>query len=51
MFHAHMGWLFDREQTNPERYAPDLLKDTDVCGSPAGCSRCWAFLSLAAARR
>jgi stearoyl-CoA desaturase (delta-9 desaturase) len=27
MFHAHVGWLFDRRQTNPERYAPDLLKD------------------------
>jgi len=27
MFHAHIGWLFDRRQTNPERYAPDLLKD------------------------
>ncbi len=27
MFHAHLGWLFDRRQTNPGRYAPDLLKD------------------------
>jgi stearoyl-CoA desaturase (Delta-9 desaturase) len=27
MFHAHIGWLFDRRQTNPARYAPDLLKD------------------------
>jgi stearoyl-CoA desaturase (delta-9 desaturase) len=27
MFHAHIGWLFDRRQTNPGRYAPDLLKD------------------------
>jgi stearoyl-CoA desaturase (delta-9 desaturase) len=27
MFHAHVGWLFDRRQTNPARYAPDLLKD------------------------
>jgi stearoyl-CoA desaturase (delta-9 desaturase) len=30
LFYAHMGWLFDVEQTNPRRYAPDLLKDTDV---------------------
>ena len=30
MFHAHLGWLFDRQQTNPERYAPDLLKDSAV---------------------
>ncbi|MGY1809670.1 acyl-CoA desaturase [Blastococcus sp. SYSU D00669] len=28
MFHAHIGWLFDKRQTNPQRYAPDLLKDT-----------------------
>ncbi|MPQ99413.1 acyl-CoA desaturase [Modestobacter sp. I12A-02628] len=28
MFHAHLGWLFDRRQTNAARYAPDLLKDT-----------------------
>ena len=27
MFHAHLGWLFDRRKTNQERYAPDLLKD------------------------
>jgi stearoyl-CoA desaturase (delta-9 desaturase) len=27
MFHAHVGWLFDKRQTNPQRYAPDLLKD------------------------
>ena len=38
MFHAHLGWLFDRRQTNAERYAPDLLKDTRPASSPAGCS-------------
>ena len=27
---AHVGWLFDAEQTNPHRYAPDLLRDRDV---------------------
>jgi stearoyl-CoA desaturase (Delta-9 desaturase) len=27
---AHMGWMFDVEQTNPRRYAPDLLKDRDL---------------------
>ena len=26
-WHAHMGWLFDREMTNPRRYIPDLLRD------------------------
>ena len=25
LFHAHMGWLFQRAQTNRKRYAPDLL--------------------------
>ncbi len=46
MFHAHLGWLFDRRQTNPERYAPDLLKDAALRRT----SRLfviWAFLSLA----
>jgi stearoyl-CoA desaturase (delta-9 desaturase) len=46
MFHAHLGWLFDRRQTNPERYAPDLLKDVAVRRT----SRLfvvWAFLGLA----
>lgn len=28
--YAHMGWLFDPEQTSQERYAPDLLKDRDM---------------------
>ena len=27
LFHAHMGWLFDVEQTNQRRYTPDLLRD------------------------
>ncbi len=29
-FYAHVGWLFDTEQTSEERYAPDLLKDPDM---------------------
>jgi stearoyl-CoA desaturase (delta-9 desaturase) len=29
-WHAHMGWLFDREKTNAQRFAPDLLADRDV---------------------
>ena len=28
--YAHMGWLFDVEQTNQDKYAPDLLKDKDI---------------------
>ena len=27
LWHAHMGWFFDKEQTNIARFAPDLLKD------------------------
>ncbi|WP_285484343.1 acyl-CoA desaturase [Amycolatopsis sp. NBRC 101858] len=29
-WHAHMGWLFDREKTNAQRFAPDLLADRDI---------------------
>ena len=30
LFYAHMGWLFDVEQTPRARYAPDLLADRDI---------------------
>lgn len=26
-WHAHMGWIFDRDKTNHQRFAPDLLAD------------------------
>jgi stearoyl-CoA desaturase (delta-9 desaturase) len=29
-WHAHMGWLFDRDLTNKQRFAPDLLADRDI---------------------
>ena len=29
-WHAHMGWLFDRDKTNQQRFAPDLLADRDI---------------------
>ncbi|MGH3492124.1 MAG: acyl-CoA desaturase [Sciscionella sp.] len=29
-WYAHMGWLFERDLTNPKRFAPDLLADTDI---------------------
>lgn len=30
-WHAHMGWMFQRDNTsNQERFAPDLLKDKDI---------------------
>jgi stearoyl-CoA desaturase (delta-9 desaturase) len=28
--HAHVGWLFDIEQTSKARFAPDLLADRDI---------------------
>jgi stearoyl-CoA desaturase (delta-9 desaturase) len=46
MWHAHLGWLFDRRQTNADRYAPDLVRDTAVRRT----SRLfilWAFLTFA----
>jgi stearoyl-CoA desaturase (delta-9 desaturase) len=30
LLHAHVGWLFDVEQTDQKRFAPDLLADRDV---------------------
>jgi stearoyl-CoA desaturase (delta-9 desaturase) len=30
LFYAHMGWLFDPEQTPQRTFAPDLLKDRDI---------------------
>jgi stearoyl-CoA desaturase (delta-9 desaturase) len=29
-WHAHMGWLFDRDRTNARRFAPDLLDDRTI---------------------
>lgn len=30
MFHAHVGWLFQREMSNRDRFAPDLVADRDI---------------------
>jgi stearoyl-CoA desaturase (Delta-9 desaturase) len=30
LFYAHMGWLFHRELSNRERFAPDLVADKDM---------------------
>jgi stearoyl-CoA desaturase (delta-9 desaturase) len=30
LWHAHIGWMFDVEQTNHQRYAPDLLADRAI---------------------
>jgi stearoyl-CoA desaturase (delta-9 desaturase) len=29
-WHAHMGWLFGRDKTNVDRFAPDLAADRDM---------------------
>ncbi|MBW0106045.1 acyl-CoA desaturase [Pseudonocardia sp. KRD291] len=29
-WHAHMGWLFDRDMTDQRRFTPDLLEDRDM---------------------
>src|SRR4051812_39063634 len=29
-WHAHMGWIFERDVTNKERFAPDLMADKDI---------------------
>jgi len=29
-WHAHMGWLFGRDKTNVDRFAPDLAADRDI---------------------
>jgi stearoyl-CoA desaturase (Delta-9 desaturase) len=29
-WHAHMGWVFERELTNRERFAPDMMADADM---------------------
>jgi stearoyl-CoA desaturase (delta-9 desaturase) len=29
-WHAHLGWVLDREQTNQDRFIPDLLADRDI---------------------
>lgn len=43
---AHMGWLFDPEKTNRERFTPDLLKDKQL-RFVSNTFGLWAFVSLA----
>jgi stearoyl-CoA desaturase (delta-9 desaturase) len=43
LYHAHIGWLFDVEQTNQRKYAPDLLQDRDI----VRVSRAFPALALA----
>ncbi len=43
LWHGHLGWLFDPEQTSAERWAPDLLKDKTM----VRIDRAFPYLSLA----
>ncbi len=29
-WHSHMGWIFERDLTNQQRFTPDLLADKDI---------------------
>jgi stearoyl-CoA desaturase (Delta-9 desaturase) len=44
-WHSHMGWLFGRDRTNAERFAPDLLADRDIARI-ARLFPLWTVLSL-----
>jgi stearoyl-CoA desaturase (delta-9 desaturase) len=46
LWHAHIGWLFDVEQTDQRKYAPDLLDDKDIVLVSRTFAFC-AFVSLA----
>ena len=46
LWHAHIGWMFDVEQTDQRRYAPDLLDDPDIVRVSRLFGVC-AFVSLA----
>jgi stearoyl-CoA desaturase (Delta-9 desaturase) len=30
LWHAHLGWMFNKNRTNAVRFAPDLLADPDI---------------------
>jgi stearoyl-CoA desaturase (delta-9 desaturase) len=30
LFWAHLGWMFDENHTNREKYTPDLMRDKDI---------------------
>jgi stearoyl-CoA desaturase (delta-9 desaturase) len=46
-WHAHMGWLFDRDRTNADRFAPDLLADRDIVRI-GGLFPLWTLITLLA---
>jgi stearoyl-CoA desaturase (delta-9 desaturase) len=46
MWHAHMGWFFERQPDSERRFAPDLLADRDLVAVNA-LFPLWCVLSLA----
>ena len=42
LWHAHMGWLFDQDRTDPTAWAPDLAKDPAI----ARVARAFPWLTL-----
>ena len=47
LWHAHIGWFFDEEQTSAKRWAPDLVKDP-VMRKIDSLFPLWALISFAA---
>ncbi|MGI5126094.1 acyl-CoA desaturase [Pseudonocardia sp. CA-107938] len=45
--HAHMGWFFDRDETNHKRFIPDLLADSAIV-KVARTFGLWVTVSLVA---
>ena len=45
-WHAHMGWIFERDMTNKQRFTPDLLADRDVARINASFAACTAVSLL-----
>ncbi len=48
-WHAHMGWIFNRDLTNQKRFTPDLLADRDIVAVNRQFAACTAFSLLAPA--
>jgi stearoyl-CoA desaturase (Delta-9 desaturase) len=48
-WHAHMGWIFNRDLTNQQRFTPDLLADRDLAMVNRQFAACTAFSLLAPA--
>jgi stearoyl-CoA desaturase (delta-9 desaturase) len=45
LWHAHVGWLFAANPSNPERWIPDLLADADL-RLISRTATLWAWLSI-----